>query len=353
MSHSQSNFNSGSGSGSIASLKNDSEIFFSSSDTDTSSSMEKLETSSISVQKPTRPLTGYHLFFQLEREYIIQTSKSSDDDKKEDTRPIGKQLDETMPVRYRHIHLSPTWYASGSGKRVKSKASKEKRKHRKTHGVITFLELSRLIASRWADLEDTDKATKLYVAKIAARELAIYRQDMKMYKSCQENLASLSAQNADASKPKCYDVPSFPLTLPTLTGAAGNSCVVTTSFVPNTTNRLELNPNWTANNVESTNATSATLPENDTNFRSFDAFLEMYGNIGRSSTAGVNTRSNSAPPINPVHNTSGNGLSRHSFSSAALPSSSLNTNATPITRHTQIDNEVDAFLSRFEQDEGM
>jgi hypothetical protein len=55
MSHSQSNFNSGSGSGSIASLKNDSEIFFSSSDTDTSSSMEKLETSSISVQKPTRP----------------------------------------------------------------------------------------------------------------------------------------------------------------------------------------------------------------------------------------------------------------------------------------------------------
>jgi hypothetical protein len=223
----------------------------------------------------------------------------------------------------------------------------------KTHGVITFLELSRLIASRWADLEDTDKATKLYVAKIAARELAIYRQDMKMYKSCQENLASLSAQNADASKPKCYDVPSFPLTLPTLTGAAGNSCVVTTSFVPNTTNRLELNPNWTANNVESTNATSATLPENDTNFRSFDAFLEMYGNISRSSTAGVNTRSNSAPPINPVHNTSGNGLSRHSFSSAALPSSSLNTNATPNTRHTQIDNEVDAFLSRFEQDEGM
>ena len=32
------------------------------------------------VIKPTRPLTSYHLYFQLEREHLIQTTKSTDVD---------------------------------------------------------------------------------------------------------------------------------------------------------------------------------------------------------------------------------------------------------------------------------
>ena len=65
-------------------------------------------------QKPTRPLTAYHLFFQLEREYIIQTtphdgkgdgtaagSSGGGSGLPKDDRPIGKQLDENMPVSSR------------------------------------------------------------------------------------------------------------------------------------------------------------------------------------------------------------------------------------------------------------
>lgn len=68
-------------------------------------------------QKPPRPLTAYHLFFQLEREYILQTTpddgvgSSKCNNVPKDTRPIGKQIDNDMPFRYRYIHLNEHWYA--------------------------------------------------------------------------------------------------------------------------------------------------------------------------------------------------------------------------------------------------
>ena len=123
-------------------------------------------------QKPVRPLTCYHLFFQLEREYILQQyeSAATKDEQRgeEDSRPLGKDIDEEMPDRYRLIRLSPHWYASASGKRV---GNKKLRKHRKTHGLITFVDLSKRIAAHWRTLGETDKETKLYVQQIAAREL--------------------------------------------------------------------------------------------------------------------------------------------------------------------------------------
>ena len=65
------------------------------------------------------------------------------------------------------------WYA-GPGKR-------RKRKHRKSHGVIGFHELSRMISARWATLDVTDRETKAYVTSIAARELEGYKSEMKEY----------------------------------------------------------------------------------------------------------------------------------------------------------------------------
>ena len=64
-------------------------------------------------QKPPRPLTAYHLFFQLEREYILQTTPDDGvgSSAPKDTRPIGKQIDNDMPFRYRYIHLNEHWYA--------------------------------------------------------------------------------------------------------------------------------------------------------------------------------------------------------------------------------------------------
>lgn len=82
------------------------------------------------------------------------------------------------PRRYRSIKLLSDWYA-GPGKR-------KKRKHRKSHGKIGFLELSRVISKRWATLNATDPETKQYVAKIAAREMEVYKVEMEEYKKLAE-----------------------------------------------------------------------------------------------------------------------------------------------------------------------
>jgi hypothetical protein len=126
---------------------------------------------SIDVPKPMRPLTAYHIFFQIEREYIIQNAAGPDADA---TIHDNKSYIPGVPRRYRCIKLLPDWYA-GPGKR-------QKRKHRKSHGKVGFHELSCMISKRWATLDTTDPETKQYVAKIAAKELAAYKLEMKEYK---------------------------------------------------------------------------------------------------------------------------------------------------------------------------
>jgi len=99
-----------------------------------------------------------------------------------------------VPRRYRCIKLLPDWYA-GPGKR-------RKRKHRKSHGKIGFLELSRVISKRWATLTTTDPETKRFVAAIAARELNEYKLEMKHYKKLEQTMgprpADVSAAATDA-----------------------------------------------------------------------------------------------------------------------------------------------------------
>lgn len=137
------------------------------------------------LKKPVRPLTSYHLFFQLEREFILQSIQSPNNDENEpnEGRQLGKDLDTEMPARYQNIKLSPTWYASASGKRTKTKESDIKRKHRKSHGKISFLELSQQVASRWKTLDQTDNETKMYCTKIAELELQSYKEKVKQYKA--------------------------------------------------------------------------------------------------------------------------------------------------------------------------
>ena len=76
-------------------------------------------------RKPLRPLTAYHIFFQIEREYILQTRPGEDADAAPGD---GKVYSDAVPRRYRRIRLPPDWFA-GPGKR-------RKRAHRKRHGKI-------------------------------------------------------------------------------------------------------------------------------------------------------------------------------------------------------------------------
>ena len=78
-----------------------------------------------------RPYTAYNIFFQLEREFILQSihgvTPSVDvafDQAEDDMIPM-------LPQKYREIVLSDDWYVPG-------KAQCKKRKHRKSHGKISF-----------------------------------------------------------------------------------------------------------------------------------------------------------------------------------------------------------------------
>jgi len=122
-------------------------------------------------KKPQRPLSAYHIFFQLEKEYIIQTM---DGDAADQSMMEDKILHDDVPQRYKNIKLMPDWYA-GPGKRPK-------KKHRKQHGKIGFLELSRIVSKRWAELEKADPETKAFVQKIAKSEAAEYYKEMDQYK---------------------------------------------------------------------------------------------------------------------------------------------------------------------------
>ena len=80
-----------------------------------------------------RPYTAYNIFFQLEREFILQSvldvtpSVDTVFDPAADDNIIP-----SLPQRYRDIILSDDWYIPGKAQR------KKKRSHRKTHGKISF-----------------------------------------------------------------------------------------------------------------------------------------------------------------------------------------------------------------------
>jgi len=138
--------------------------------------------------KPKRPLTSYHIYFQLEREYIVQTMEGEDADK---SMHDNKVYLDYVPDRYKQIKLSPEWYFA-PGKR-------KRRKHRKKHGKIGFLELSGMISARWKKLGETDPEIKEFVQKIAAQERDVYLREKEEYKHLTKDM-SLTSQ-AKASSP--------------------------------------------------------------------------------------------------------------------------------------------------------
>ncbi len=125
-------------------------------------------------RKPKRPLTAYHIYFQIEREFIIQNMMAGTDTDKGKSIHEGKTLFYDVPKRYKDTKLSPDWFF-GPGRRAK-------RKHRKQHGKIGFLELSRVITSRWNKLDETDPDVKQFVFKLASQQFDEYKRELKEYR---------------------------------------------------------------------------------------------------------------------------------------------------------------------------
>ena len=138
--------------------------------------------------KPMRPLTAYQIFLQIEREYIIQTSEGEIADKSSLDNKV--YLDD-VPERYKNIRLLRDWYV-GPGKR-------KKRKHRKQHGKIGFLELSQIVSKRWAELDKVDPETKIFVQKIARSEIDNYYREMKQYKDLIKDIEQFNMVTSKAA----------------------------------------------------------------------------------------------------------------------------------------------------------
>jgi len=101
-------------------------------------------------------------------------------------RPLNIQSDSNdilpRPPRFAHLQLSPLWYDS-THRLAESKRNKAKRKHRKTHGLVGFLELTKMIAKEW---KNVDAITKSYCKRVADRQLVLYKEEMKEVKKKQQ-----------------------------------------------------------------------------------------------------------------------------------------------------------------------
>mmetsp|Transcript_36387 Transcript_36387/g.62007 ORF Transcript_36387/g.62007 Transcript_36387/m.62007 type:complete len:387 (-) Transcript_36387:89-1249(-) len=126
--------------------------------------------------KPPRPCTEYNIFFQLERAHILQVlfqNQPSIDpaDVFHPSQPTYIGLP-PLPFRYSSLVLPYDWHLPGKEKR-------RKRKHRKTHGVISFHDLSARVASAW---KVVNKEVKTYCSQVCAAGMLRYKSELQEWK---------------------------------------------------------------------------------------------------------------------------------------------------------------------------
>ncbi|KAL7528477.1 hypothetical protein ACHAXR_004942 [Thalassiosira sp. AJA248-18] len=145
------------------------------------------------TKPPPRPYTEYNIFFQVEREYILQNLGVVPPLKPEEVFVCSDKNykgPEEMPPRYKDVILPSDWYIPGKSRR-------KKRQHRASHGKISFTDLSKSIASAWRNI---DGETKLFCAQLSDIGMQEYKREMQKYNRVNKQLAPPTATKDSESK---------------------------------------------------------------------------------------------------------------------------------------------------------
>ena len=100
------------------------------------------------------------------------------------------------PAQFAHLKLEPKWYDSVH-RIAQNKANKSKRKHRKTHGLVGFLDLTKMISKAWAN---ADEETKSYCKRVADRQLGYYKEELKAIKKCAQQEQEILMEKQQAAR---------------------------------------------------------------------------------------------------------------------------------------------------------
>ena len=119
----------------------------------------------------------YNIFFQLERAFILQFNLNAEIDIEfaanvfDINQPTYAGLP-PLPPRYASLILPYDWFLPG-------KEQCRKRKHRKSHGVISFHDLSAMIVTAWKAVHDKVKA---YCSQVCAAGMMRYKTAMQEWR---------------------------------------------------------------------------------------------------------------------------------------------------------------------------
>lgn len=158
------------------------------------------------MNKPKRPCGIYNLFYQLERELLIQSPNSCFDHLHHRKKAPAKNYEtcnsrfitipeaddaDHRPPRYRHLVLASDWFKSG--RRV--------RKHCKTKDNLPeklgFEGLNKVISEKW---KTVDEETKRYLKVISDQEWELYRKELKVYKKNRDELVKIMTAKVSGAK---------------------------------------------------------------------------------------------------------------------------------------------------------